>query len=303
MDERIEPLIKYTKTTLGLGQYHLLTSDIRRSATIFNETMYELSMEWLSPHVKERDEDGLNPNGTAVVGINIHTQRFHSIIFTGGTSYADGYRFKKAGTRDIIKWLEQETGLEHGRQFQLTKEEGKEYRFEECIDGTNVSPSGWIDIRLDEQGNLTFFSIDGSFPAEDLIQKEPFSLTWEDVEPFAREQVQLTAFPSSTEEKMVPVYAAEEVYVTNDGQSIISFEPFAERRSYTQINQRLEWQTAIEGSFEGKAISLQEKVSAEQAFLREEHPDTFPITDEEQQRAIQAVMTLMREGMMCENRL
>ncbi|SFL80552.1 hypothetical protein [Salibacterium qingdaonense] len=102
MDERIESVIEYAKTTLGLGQYHLLTHDILRSVNVLNQTIYTLSMEWLPPHVTEHDEEGLNPAGTASVDINIHTHRFQSIIFVHGESYADGYRFDHTDSETII---------------------------------------------------------------------------------------------------------------------------------------------------------------------------------------------------------
>ncbi|MFZ4451089.1 hypothetical protein [Salibacterium aidingense] len=295
MDKRIEELIEYAKTSLGLNHYSLLTFQICRSVNAFNETIYELRMEWLPPHVKEREEDGLNPEGTAVVDINIHTHQFQNVIFVGGTSFADGSRFEDADKQDIINWVEKETGMEYKKQFQPVKEEKHKYQFEECIDGIKVSPSGSIEIHFEKNGKLTLFSMDGHFPSEDKIQKEVFSLTWEEVEPFARQQVKLMAFPSSEQEKLIPVYGMEEVYVTNDGPSTIPFEFFGERRSYLQVNRLLEWQTPAEEVFEGSSIDLQEEVTAEQAFFHEPHPDTFPITADEQKRAIHAVTTLMQQ--------
>ncbi|SFQ33659.1 hypothetical protein [Salibacterium halotolerans] len=295
MDERIKSLIEYTKTTLGLARYHLLTHDILRSVNVFHETIYTLSMEWLPPHMTERGEEGLNPAGTAVVNINIHTHHFQSIIFVRGETYADKCRFGYTDSENIITWLEKETGLAHKKQFQLIKDGEGGYRFEECIDGVKVSPSGCIDIHFNDQGRLTFFSIDGQFPPEDMIHKEPFALTRDNAEPYVWKQLQLLEFPSRASGKILPVYVLDELYVTNDGASALPFEIFAEKKAYQLVNQRLTWQTPLEGSFEGGSIELQEDVSAAQAFACEPHPDTFPITVDEQQQVLEAVVTLMRQ--------
>ena len=295
MDERIAELIEYTKTTLGLHHYNLLTYDIRRSVNIFNETIYLLGMEWLPPYVKEREEDGLNPEGTAVVDINIHTHQLKSVIFVGGKSYANGAKFKNINRQAIIKGLEQKTGLVYKRQFQLVKEEENEYRFEECIDEIKVSPSGSIEVRFDEEGKLTLFSVDGHFPSEEKIQKETFSLKWEEVESFAKQQLQLIEFPSAEQERVIPVYGIEELYVTNEAQTTIPFEFIVERRSYLVVDQLLEWESPLKEAFECTTICVQEEVSKEQAFSGEPHPDTFPITDKEQERAVHAVITLMSQ--------
>ena len=42
MDKRIEELIDYTKTTLGLDSYYLQTYTLHRRRNIFNKTVYIL---------------------------------------------------------------------------------------------------------------------------------------------------------------------------------------------------------------------------------------------------------------------
>ncbi|WP_240377060.1 hypothetical protein [Bacillus piscicola] len=296
MDKRIEELVDYTKATFGLDDYNLLTHQLRRSVNIFNETEYILGMEWLPPHAQEREEDGSNPEGTASIDIDIHTRQFKSVIFVGGKSYANGVQLQQhVSKHDIIKGLERRTGLTYGEQFQLVKEEKGEYRFQECIDGVKVSPSGFLEIKFDKDGNLTLFSIDGHFPPQDKVKKESFSLTQEEVEPLAKQQLKLIEFPSHEQERLIPVYGMEEIFVTNDAQSTIPFEFIAERRSYLQIDKTLEWQTPIDQPFESTNIDLQEKVDVEQVFQREPHPDTFPITKTEQEQCITAVENFLRQ--------
>lgn len=55
---------------------------------MFGETKYILSMEWLPNDVPKTEVDGLNPAGTAVVTMDIHTHKWQSISFVEGTTFA-----------------------------------------------------------------------------------------------------------------------------------------------------------------------------------------------------------------------
>ena len=295
MDTRIKELINYTKSKFGLDNYDLHTQSLRRSVNIFNETIYTLGMEWFPSHIGAREEDGSNPEGTASIDIDVHTRQFKSVIFVGGKSYADGTKFRNLDKNDIIKWIENETGLRYGKQFQLIKDEKREFRFKECINGVAVSPSGMIEVKFDKEGKLTWFSVNGHFPMKDRVKEETFTLTLENVDSIAHQQLKLIEFPSDEEQKLIPVYAIEEIYVTNDRQSTIPFEYIVERRSYLQIDQTMHWQTPLDKPFEEIKINLSEDVTPEQAFSREPHPDSFAITKMEQEKSIIAVENFLRQ--------
>lgn len=81
------------------------------------------------------------------------------MIFVGGKSYANGNTFANLDTNDIISWIEKETGLAYGKQFQLKKEKEGELHFQECIDGVAVSPSGYIELHFDDEKKLTFLGL------------------------------------------------------------------------------------------------------------------------------------------------
>ena len=100
-----------------------------------------------------------------------------------GKSYAEeGVMFTSHNTEDIIKWVEDETGLMYGEQFQLEKEEEGKLLFMACIDGVAVSPHGYIEIEFNQEGKLTLFSIHGQFPSKDLIKEEKYSLSLDSLE-------------------------------------------------------------------------------------------------------------------------
>ncbi|PWA11156.1 hypothetical protein DCC39_09975 [Pueribacillus theae] len=295
MDTRIKELIDFTKTKFGLGNYYLHTYELCRDVNIFNETIYTLSMEWFPNHITEQEDEDLNPDGTAAIDITINTRQFKSVIFVGDKSYTNKNTFKNYNKNDIIHWIENETGLKYGNQFQLVKEEVGEYCFRECIDGVAVSPSGSIEIEFDAEGKLTHFSVIGQFPSKDKVARSHFSLQLEDVEKLAKDQFKLFEFPSDERKQFIPLYGIEEIYVTNDKTSTIPYETIVAERARLEIGKILHWNTPIQKPFERKEISLDEEVTLEQAFSSEPHPDSLPISKMEQEQCVDAVEKFLRQ--------
>ena len=296
MDGRIQELIEFTKEKFGLDNYYLERHSLYRNVNIFNETVYTLCMEWFPNYVTEQEDDGSNPEGTASIEINVTTRKFESAIFVMGKSYAkDGITFADHNTNNIIKWVEQETGLIYGKQFQLHKEEEYELHFRGCIDGVAVSPSGFIEVKCNQEGELTLFSVHGQFPSKEIVNEETYILSLETAEYLAKEQLKLVEFPSYEHKKLFPVYAVEEIYVTNDGTLTIPFEVIADGRSYLKIDEIIYWDEPINEPFERKEISWIEDVTAEQAFSCEPSPVSFPITKVEQEKCVLAVKNFLRQ--------
>ena len=73
MDSRIQELIDMTRIKFGLDHYYLQRHSFRRYVNIFNETVYRFGMEWFPIHVTEQEDDGSNPEGTAVIEVNLNT--------------------------------------------------------------------------------------------------------------------------------------------------------------------------------------------------------------------------------------
>ncbi len=296
MDRRITELVNLTKVKFGLDNYYLERHGLSRNVNIFNETIYTLSMEWFPNAVTVPEDDDSNPEGAAVIDINVNTRKFESVIFTMGKTYAtNGVTFATSDRNDIIKWIEQETGLTYGKQFQLYKEEEERLLFNECMDGTAVSPSGSIEIKLDKEDRLTLFSVFGQFPSKEIVKDEEYTLSIENVEHLAKEQLKLVEFPSFDKEKLFPVYAVEEVYVTNENKSIIPFEFIVDVRSYLKIDEVISWDEPINTPFKRKEIKCLEEVTVDQAFTSEPSPDSFPITKEEKEKSQLTVQEMLRK--------
>ncbi|MCB5936463.1 hypothetical protein LI012_13605 [Caldibacillus thermoamylovorans] len=197
MDSQLKELIDLAKTTFGLNHYYLQRYEFYRSVNTINETVYTLSMEWFPNHITVHEDDETNPNGAAGIEINVKSRKFTRAIFAGGISYAeDGVKFSHLNMEAIIKWIEDKTGLMYGIQFQLKREQEGELTFMACLDGVDVSPPGYIDIKFNEEGKLTLFSINGQFPSKEPVKEENHSLSLDQLEDLKMEQLKLIEYPS-----------------------------------------------------------------------------------------------------------
>lgn len=293
MDQRIKNLIDETRDKFGLTSYHLHQWEIRRYTTIFNETVYTVSMEWFPNHIKDWDES-YNPEGTACMEIDLHCKKLKSISFVSEKSYANSIKFDLQHKHEIIHWIEKETNLQYGEQFALWKEEERTLYFKPWIDGIEVALADFMELKLDQEGNLIFFSAFASFSSKKVVKQEKYTLSLEQIEPLVKQQIMLIEIPDMMQKKHLPVYAIEEIYIKNDGSSTLPF--LVDAKNYMQINQVIEWnQPQIQAPFHKKKIDFDENVTFEQALLCEPHPDLQPITAEEAKKCIHATQKFLSQ--------
>nr|WP_231607288.1 hypothetical protein [Fictibacillus sp. 18YEL24] len=212
----------------------------------------------------------------------------------GETFAQDGITFN-GGTEEVIKWIEQETGLKYNEQFQLHNETENEIEFSAMIEGIPVSPSGYIEVKWNGKGQLTFFSVHGEFPTGDQVIRETYNLSLEQAEHTAKEQVKRIGFPSFEQKKLFAVYAVEEIYIRNKDQMIKPFEMLQDGGTSKKVNRILEWDKPISGDFERKEIDLQEEITVDEAFSCTPSPTTRPITEEDEKKCVEAVERLLRQ--------
>lgn len=295
MDDRIRRLVVSTKEKFGLKNYYLKRYQLNRHVNIFQDTIYTLSMEWF-PQGAEETEDGSNPVGTAVIEMDIHNQTYKSVIFVGGETYAQkGIRFDKTDKQSIIRWIEEETGLTYEKQFKLQSEEVGHLLFQSVFEDVQVVPSCSIQLRYDHVGHLTLFSVNGYYPIDKMFKTERYTLSLDQLGPILKEQLKFIHLPIYEEKKLLPIYAVEEVYLTNDQKRKIPFSDSFDLNGYRLIDKRLTYGQRDVEIFERKEIELLEEVTTEQAFSLEKSPEAYPITKEEEEACIKAVKTFLAE--------
>lgn len=295
INEQEQKIIEWTRLKFGLAHYDLCRSSYSRRVTLFNETVYQFCMEWFP---KEADivEENLNPEGTAVITIDLQTNKVESAIFVEGATYAEhGVVFQQRDVESIIKWIEAETNLIYGRHFQLESHKGDKYVFKECYKGIDISPPGYIELKLNSEGKLVFYSVYGQFPKEEVVKEEEYTLTVEQVKKTAQAQIKLIHHPSFEEEKIHAIYAVEEIYIANDLSKTFPFEGFTDRCGRIELEELLVWSEPLQNNFTLSELMLIEDISAKQAFTNEPSADTEPINESEVTAYIDVVQTFLRQ--------
>lgn len=289
MIQRMRSIEKYAHDVFGLDRYTLGRTHLHREIH-HNQTHYLYNMEWFPNGVEQIEED-LNPPGTASIDIDVHTRDVKSLIFVEKKRFTDSVALPEVA--DVIHFVEKETHLRENVHFRFSHQEGHTYHFTNDVDGTPLSPQSGIEVRVDEEGKLVYYSSYGPFPSRSRIEQETFSLRLEDIEETSERQVQLIEFPVMEQKKIVSIYAVEEIYVSNDGASTQPFA-FGDRYSHTPINQAITFENPLPEEFHIKPLKLEREASEGQALTREPHPDLVPITNQVIEQATAAINRFMR---------
>lgn len=260
MDKRVQAIADKARMEFGLDHYHLGRYSFYPKR---NGTDYELNMEWFPNNTDTPIEEDINPDGTASIDYNIQQERFQSVIFTMGITFSTARPFTKKTIEEAAAWLERQTGLVYEQDFFAKQASENGFQFISRVDGIRLSPSFQLNVEFDDDGKLLVFSTYGEAPDLKLVEKQEFKLTLEEIESIVKKHLTLVNIPSEAEEKFVPVYAIDEVYVTADGKRCI---PFLLDERMTIVDHLMEWDEPLEGSIERQFINFSEEVTADEAF-------------------------------------
>lgn len=304
MHKRVQKVIDVTADELGLDKYYLKRHSFVKEEIPIEGVSYELTMEWF-PNEAAETEEGLNPPGTALVDVDLHSERIKKIIFVNDISYAhaEALTVIHQTSEQIIEWVEEMTGLEYGRQFQLVDESKNDMHFRSAVDNIPVYPGGNIDITFNEQGQLTLFSIHGSFPTEDQVQWEPFALTSEIVEPIALDHCKLMEIPVENEQKWISVYGTSMFFLTNNGGKTISYDQVEKSIIYCNSVEPITWShTSSASTISLEKIDLSPEISESEALSNNKEVDRKrSISKDEQTRIITEVSRLLQQELPDDN--
>ncbi|RPF50657.1 hypothetical protein EDC24_2626 [Aquisalibacillus elongatus] len=273
MDSRLQQIANDMGEKFGLESYELKRHHLDRRVNEFKETNYILTTEWFPKGIEE-PEDGSNPTGAAVIEVDIHKKQVYSAVFVHGKTYADGIRFQYYDTNSIISWIEQETGLVYEKQFVLKNEREGRFQFGSCWNQVETSPQGLIEVQLDDQNRLVFYSFIGPFPSEGMVEEEAYEVEFDQVESIVQDQCRLLDAPDVEREIITPIYAIEEVFIRNHHlftRPIISVQR-------ELINHQLSQDHLSEDPYQEEPIETPEDVSLKDAWNRTPSPDVQPIT-------------------------
>lgn len=291
MDTRIKELVEFIEEKYDLTRHKLARYDLHRSVNFLYETEYGLDMEWF-PEGAEELEDGSNPDGTIVIDLDIGRRQVRRFICVGEDA-AGGPRLTDTDPDGIARWLEEETGLIRGQQFELESfEEGKAL-FRGIVHGVPVSPAAVMTVEWNDDGALKLFTKDGSFPAADEVGKEEFQLDSERLADVAMQQVKLIDVPDDEQKKTRPLYGIEEVYVTNDLSATLPVN-WREGPPLVELDELLTWQEPLDRKYENEKLAWDEHLTPDQAFTGEASPDAARLTEAEIEKCKNIVIDFLR---------
>ncbi|WP_050180027.1 hypothetical protein [Domibacillus robiginosus] len=242
----------------------------------WNKTSYRFITEWLPPGHTTRKEDESNPAGTAVVELDAKTGRLNSAVFVDGQAPEHGLSFFSGNKEEIIRFVEQETGWTYGHQFIDAASANHDFEFQTAYKGIPLSPEGYIHVSLDDQKKLTFFSVSGLVP--DKVEESSFRLDTASVERLAKERFLFLEYPVTKEEKWLPLFMIDDVFVDNETGQVIEDKPDI-----------LTWKTAKNQKVKRKLVQMAPAdIDPEKMFQFPPHPDTKPITKKAQAKIREA---------------
>ncbi|GGJ53718.1 hypothetical protein [Virgibacillus salexigens] len=297
MHESIQQLISHTAERLGLHTYYLKHHYFTKQKNAIGEIQYELTMEWFPNDHTDHQEDELNPPGTAVVDVDIHTGKIQTIIFVEGTSYSTSESLANIASNSeaAIEWIEEMTDLEFGRQFQLISESEREMQFRAAVDNIPVYPGGVIQVEFNQEGQLVLFSINGSFPSEHQIHWEPFALTPSIVEPIASNQCKLFEIPVESAQEWKSIYGTTTFFLTNNGKTALAYESVEASSFQYHIDQIITWEGTTNQSIPLKEIDLSTEVTEEQALTNLADTEISTLSSAKKTKAREAVQRLLQQ--------
>lgn len=287
MDKRIQAIVDRARIEFGLEKYRLERHSIYRQR---NGTDYELNMEWFPNDYDGPLEEDMNPDGTASIDYNLQKGRFQNVIFTMGTTYSTAHPFKAKTIEEAAAWLERQTGLMYEEDFFAEQASENEFKFVSRVDGVRLAPSLQLNVEFDDDGKLLIYSTYGEVPDIKLVEKQEFNLTLEEIEPIVKAHLTRINIPSEAEEKFIPVYAIDEVYVTADGNRCI---PFLLDERMTQVDHLMEWDEPLDGKIVKQFISFSEEVSVDEAF-HTDRQDNRDLTDAQIDECVKLVHDALR---------
>lgn len=296
MHERIQQIIDNTANWLGLDAYYLKRHSFSKEQNIEGKICYVVTMEWF-PNGKKETADGLNPPGTAVVDVEVESEQIKSILFVEDISYAKREELNKLyqNSEKTIEWVEELTGLEFGKQFQLVHETADTMRFRAAIDNIPIYPEGTIEVSFNQDGQLTTFHIDGVFPKQEEVEWEPFSLTPANYKPIAKQQCKLLEIPMEELQAWKTVFGIATVFIMNKNQQVLAYETVEDYYPRITLNKILTWKGEGEQSISLTPIDVTTEITETEALTAEAISELEPISEPIVSKASQEIKLLLQQ--------
>lgn len=284
----IQRWIKEIEKNWGLERFDLKNTSIKRDASVIKTTEYKLELEWF-PLGAEMEED-LNPPGTIYAEVNLTYGFLTSFIVVMSEDLRENPPLLTSpGLDDVVEWIELNTGLKYNTDFQIRRQnkdgDCTEYFFSSMINGRKVSPGGYIEVKVNEQGCIVFYSLSGFFhglyPEIELEQEQSIL----NMDEFKEKQVVLFGFPE--EDGYQLLYGAEEAFIDVVPNHLVLYWNEEDTAEEIRIPDKVVG-TVWEKFYESQIIT------EEEMSLYIPHPDCLPITVDEKNEFVKVISNYLK---------
>ncbi|MCR2821290.1 hypothetical protein [Lederbergia panacisoli] len=284
----IQKWIAEIEKSWGLEHFDLKNASIKRDASAIKTTEYKLEMEWF-PAGAELEEES-NPPGTVYAEVNLTYGFLTSFIVVMSEDFRKNPPMLTGiELDDVVAWIESNARLKYDVDFrlQMKNKEGDltEYFFSSILNGRKVSPGGYIEVKVNKQGSIVFYSLSGFFhglyPKIEIDQKESVL----NLDEFKEKQVVLFGMPEENGYRLL--YGVDEAFIDVVPESLIlnwDEEDPAEEICFSDGVVGTVWEEFYES----------QKISEEEMLLNIPHPDCLPISEDEKNEFVKVISNYLK---------
>ncbi|MCJ7841569.1 hypothetical protein MUB24_11815 [Lederbergia sp. NSJ-179] len=286
----IQSWVEKLEKEWDLADFELNNPTIRREVSPIQTTEYRLEMEWFPPGTAMKDD--LNPPGTVFVEVNLNLGLLTSfIVVQNEDRRKNPSHLLSARLEDVVAWIKENTGLQSEVDFQLKREEhegdGYEYFFSSILNGKKVSPEGYMEVKVNSEGAIVFFTMYGFFPKlyPEISVETSRERTLENVERFKNQQVVL--FGTLEEGGYQLLYGVEEAFLGVVEDTMIL--EWREEEAIQEVPRSENHLGVLWENFRKSQIVTEEEMNAPIS-----HPDALPISLDEKRGFLKRITDYMR---------
>ncbi|GIN69818.1 hypothetical protein J14TS2_02930 [Bacillus sp. J14TS2] len=274
----------------ALQDFQLKSATIRREVSPIQTTEYRLEIEWFPPGTAMIDD--LNPPGTVYAEVNLTLDLLTSFIVVQNEDLRKKpLPLSSTKQRDVVAWIQENTGLQQKVDYELEREEqgenGSEYFFTSRLAGRKISPGGYLEVKINSEGVIVFFTLTGFFSkfypkiqVEAASEEEP-----RNIEEWKNQQVIL--FGTLKESGYQLLYGVEEAFLDDVEERFIL--EWSNEKSIQKIPRSEHKPGKLWEDFRKSHI-----ISEEEMDSSVPHPDAIPISQGEREACFQVITDYMR---------
>ncbi|MDZ5471733.1 hypothetical protein SM124_08235 [Bacillus sp. 31A1R] len=306
-----EEKIREIKRNFYLDTFHITDWSIRQIISPLKETSYVLNIEFYPPNQTYEKGGDFNPDGTVIIEWEINLNLLKTFIIVGGLDKREIPKNEKDPQIIVNDWLDCWLGVkieDLKLEFKKESENETEFSYRSVLNHILVYPSGNIVIKVNERGNITFYSIYGLLPSLYFLNFDGGIETFlGDIGKISRERLGRIAMPKMDSKGRLTYelyYGIEETFIDAKGEWSHSYDVLQKDGYQVNVEMTLEWHEKDEllkakiniQPLDKLFSQFNERVSFHSNHPSQPiHPDLEPIDTELEQNIILLIKSYLKD--------